>query len=117
MNYREMKDREYRRMWKERKGLLAECDEWEKLYAELANKYYALVNECEILKEYKKLLYEYKEISHGRKEIIEGYQEIVFGYKEIISSQERDIEHLSEIIKSLTLPPAEIDKSSNDDAE
>lgn len=112
-----MKDREYRRMWDERKRLRIECDTWEKLYADLANRYYALVNECETLKEYKKLLYEYKEISHGRKEIIEGYQEIVFGYKKIISSQKCKIEQLSEIIKSSELSSDEVNKSPNNEAE
>lgn len=117
MNYREMKDREYRRMWDERKRLRIECDTWEKLYADLANRYYALLNECETLKEYKKLLYEHKEISSERRKIIEGYQEITSGYEKIISSQKRDIEQLSEIIKALTLSSDEIDKSQNNEAE
>lgn len=117
MNYREMKDREYRRMWDERKRLRIECDTWEKLYADLANRYYALANECETLKEYKKLLEEHKKISHGRKEIIEGYQEITSGYEKIISSQKHKIEQLSEIIKSSELSSDEDDKLPNNDTK
>lgn len=104
MAYVEIEDEEYRRMLREHKQLLAECDEWEKLYSEFINEYNALKDMDDALM-----------ITCDK--LLDERVDVVSKCLEIIGLQKRKIEHLSEIIKSSAPLSHEADKSSNDYAE